>query len=620
MKLSTQKIALWTAAIVVSLGIIFICVIDYKLNQLYGDIQSTVVTDRNGTVVLIMPNARGNYSLFATSTPKNFADLLINKEDKYFYQHPGINPVGTTQLIFSKLGIGKRYSASTLDQQLTKILLEHETHRTVVNKFVETVYAVIFDFAESKPDILRDYTNTAYFGNHIQGLKTASQAYFGTPSEKLSTEQILQLLSTLSNPSYNNPLLAGNIEKAKILAGQLGVEVTDQGFVKSDIVAQNLNTFEATENNFELQSYVSAVNSPSKEIKLTVDGNLTSQIQNIVRSIAPSLSDRDAHNMAVVVMKVPDNQILSLIGSPDPTSPVFGQQINMLTEPRQVASTIKPFVYAKAFEMGARPYSLIDDQQYTYTTYAGQTYYLRNYDNKFHGRITAAYALDNSINIPAVKTLNFVGIDNFASFLSSLGYTDTKKVHDFEIGVALGTIDMTLPQLTHFYTIFPNQGQLLPVHLFSDPALNARLFSPESTQVIAPQYTQLVTKILSDRYLAIDQFGYQSDLNVPLNNYALKTGTSDDYRDSWVIGFTPDFIVGVWVGNANDTATKQLSGQSGAGEIWSQVMQLMAHTAYNRNTHFTFNLIRSTNENDNSAYGLPGDNIEQARDLFINSK
>ena len=619
-KYSRKKISLIISVAALAIIILLISIATHRLDNLYENAKSTVVSDRNGIPILILPNSRGNYSLFANDIPKTFADLLISKEDRYFYYHTGINLVGTAQLTLSKIGIGKRRSASTIDQQLSKVLLGHENERTIRNKITETIYALAFDTLRSKKNILLDYCNTAYFGNNIQGLRTASLAYFGKVPEKLSVEEMLQLLSTLSNPSYSNPLLKNNIENAKILAKDLGVKAIDQDFVDTDTVEHDLEAFKVEENNFELRPYISSLVGNDKEIKLLVDSALTAQIKNIAGKILPSLSDRNAHNMAIVVMKLPENEILAMIGSPDPKSTGYGQQIDMLEEPRQIASTVKPFVYAKAFEMGARPYTLIDDTEFKYTTYEGQEYHIRNYDSKFHGRITAAYALDNSINIPAVKTLDYVGIDNFASFLSSMGYYDTKKVHDFEIGVALGTIDMTLPELTHLYSIFPNQGKLAAMRLFSDPGLNKIAFPEETKQIIEPKYTQLITKILSDRYLAIDQFGYKSDLNLPLDNYALKTGTSDDYRDSWVIGFTPDFIVGVWVGNADDTSTKQLSGQSGAGEIWSQVMQLMAHTPYDKHTPFSFDQIRPIGGSGDSAYGLAGDDVEKARGLFTDAK
>ena len=480
--------------------------------------------------------------------------------------------------------------------------------------------AMMYDLYMPKSSILLAYCNTAYFGNHIQGLKTASKAYFNKSPEKLSTEEIVQLLGTLSDPSFDNPLSESNIRKSRILAKQLGVQTVDQSFASPDTVKQNLSSFQEKEDSFELRPYIQSMKDMPKEIKTSIDSKLTTNVRQILGSIVPSLSDRDAHNMAIVIMKLPENEILTFIGSPDPTGISYGQQINMLQEPRQVASTIKPLVYAKAFEMGARPYTLIDDEEYEYKTDDGQSFYLRNYDGKFHGRITAAYALDNSINIPAVKTLSFVGVDHFADFLSTLGYADTKKVHALGIGAALGTIDMTLPDLAHLYTIFPNQGKLNSMHLFSDQSLNSSFFPQSSRQVIEPQYTQLVTKILSDRHLATDQFGYRSDLNIPLDNYALKTGTSDDYHDSWVIGFTPDFLVGVWVGNADNKSTKRLSGQSGAGEIWSQVMELMSHSTYNKKTPFAFDKIRPIGGTTNSAYEISGDDIEKARDLFIDSK
>jgi len=617
---SRGKLILKTIILIVCLLAIVGIMIIYRLNILYKNIESTTVSDRNGSTVMIIPNDRGNYSSFATSTPHIFTDLLTRSEDRYFYYHPGINPVGTSQLILSKVGIGKRRSASTLDQQLTKILFENETERNIWNKAIESVCALVLDLSKSKDDILLSYSNTAYFGNHIQGLRTASEAYFDKSADRLTTEETLQLLSTLNNPSYNNPATKSNIERSKALASRLGIDVVEAEFIQPDTVNQNLKAFRSTLTDFEIAHYISLIKPKDKEIKLLTDAKLTTDIQSIIKSAMPSLADRDAHNMAVIVIKLPENEILSLVGSPDPKSTEFGQQINMLNEPRQIASTIKPFVYAKAFEMGARPYTLIDDKEYRYTTYEGQVYYLRNFDAKYHGRVTAAYALDNSINVPAVKTLDFVGVDNFATLLGKLGYTDTLKVHDFEMGVALGTIDMTPIDLAHYYTIFPNQGQLTPLRLFLEPKFNKDIFPQESGQVIAPEYTQLVTKIISNRYLAIDQFGYKSDLNLQLDNYALKTGTSDGYRDSWVMGFTPDFLVGVWVGNADETSTENLSGQSGAGEIWSRVMELMKHTTYNEQTPFTFNKIRSIDNTDASAYGLSGDDIEKARNLFIDNK
>ncbi|MDB5259522.1 MAG: hypothetical protein JWO73_730 [Candidatus Taylorbacteria bacterium] len=578
-----------------------------KLVQLYDQNQSVSFIDRNGRLLMLMPNAKGNYALYATSTPEIFSKLLLRKEDRFFYLHPGVNPVSIGELMLSKAGIGSHRGASTIEQQLTKLLLEQENDRTIMNKSTELLSVLPLDLFLGKKDVLLKYCNTVYFGNHIQGVETASQAYFSKSADSLSEAEIFQLLSSLGSPSYNNPLLGNNIDSAMRLASALNIRVAKDGFVSPETASRNLKKFLAQKDSFELRSYASK-DLPMKTVRVSIDKELADKVRAIVEDAQPSLASRDAHNMAVIIMKLPSNEILSMIGSADPAAEDFGQQINMLTKPRQVASTIKPFVYAKAFEMGARPDSLIDDAEYRYVTFDGRTLYPKNYDMKYHGRITAAYALANSINIPAIKTLRFVGLDAFGNFLGELGYADIKKVHDHQLGAALGTIDMTLPQLVHFYSIFPNKGKLEPVRLFSDQNINRLFFPGEEKKVIDPQYTELITKILSDRYIGIDQFGYVSDLNLPYQNYALKTGTSDDYRDSLVVGYTADYVVGVWVGNSDNKPTKSLSGQSGAGEIWSKVMQLMQQTAYDRHAPFSFDDINSAEE------------PETARTLLLDSK
>ncbi|MCX6715982.1 MAG: transglycosylase domain-containing protein [Candidatus Taylorbacteria bacterium] len=569
----------------------------HRFAGFYDENQSVKIVDRNDRMVVLIPNSKGNYALYATSTPERFSELLLKKEDRFFYMHPGINPFSIGELILAKAGIGDRQGASTIEQQLIKLLLGQENERTFANKSVELMSVLPLDLFMGKKKVLLKYCNSVYFGNHIQGVETASQAYFAKPAQKLSDNEILQLLSSLGNPSYNNPLLGNNIGQAIQLGSAMDITATKDGFVSPETAAKNLKNFLDQKDGFELNSYISITSvMTTKTIKVSTDRQLTEKIRTIVMDSEPSLASRDAHNIAVVVMKLPSNEILSLIGSANPAATTFGQQINMLNKPRQVASTIKPFVYAKAFEKGARPDSLIDDVEYRYTTFDGRTLYPKNYDMKYHGRVTAAYALANSINIPAIKTLQFVGLDAFANFLGELGYTDIKKVHDHQLGAALGTIDMTLPELVHFYSIFPNEGMLKPMRLFSDEKMNKLSFPGDEKQVIEPQYTELVTKILSDRYAGIDQFGYVSDLNLPFGSYALKTGTSDDYRDSWVIGYTPDYIVGVWVGNSDNTPTKSLSGQSGAGEVWSRVMQLMHATSYDRHTPFSFKNINREEE------------------------
>lgn len=588
--MAVKRLAKYLKPGLVVLGLILFAALlsNQLLDRRYQANKSLIIRDRYNQIIALEPNGKGFLALSVEAVPERFTELLLKKEDRFFNYHLGVNPISILETALSKLGFGRRQGSSTLNQQLIKLLLGQENNRTFKNKLLESWLALTFDLLRTKEQVLIAYVDTVYLGNQIQGLETASNAYFNLPADKLNDEQILQLLSSLGNPSFNNPLLGNNIESAKQLANRLGMVIREEGFTAPEMATRNLKKFTKQENIFELKTFLPNRKIGQNDIQVTIDQDLTNKIRAITQDTLPSLSSREAHNLAVVVMKLPQNEILSLIGSPDPDSLNFGQQINMLTKPRQVASTIKPFVYVRAFEKGLRSDSIIVDDKSPYLMADGRVIYPRNFDDKYRGPVTAAYALANSINVPAIKTLQLIGLDSFSEFLKQLGYQDYPKVQEHQLGAALGTLDMTLLQLTHFYTVFPNEGKMVPIKLFSNPILNQQEFDGMIKQVTDPTYPQLVNQILTDRYLAIDQFGYVSDLNLPFTNYALKTGTSDDYRDTWVIGYTPDFIVGVWVGNASNVPTDRLSGQSGAGEIWNRVMGLMAGTTYYQKTPFNF--------------------------------
>jgi membrane carboxypeptidase/penicillin-binding protein PbpC len=615
-----RSLVLKIVGLCIFLFLVMTWILHREITLLYRDTISVEIIDRHGESILIQPNNKGYLTIPTTKVTPHFRELLLLKEDRYFPYHPGINPTSMIRAVLTKLGIGHREGSSTITQQFTKLILRTENERTVGNKIIESAAAVITELYEPKEQILLEYANSVYLGNQIQGIETASRAYFGISSDKLSTEQILQLLVTLNNPSYSNPLLDSNVAKASGLANLLGVTVDKEGFITPETVAENLNSFRNQHRSFELKPWLETDIDHEKQVQVSLDITLNDRIREAIVSIMPNLYKRDAHDAAVVVLDAHSGEVLALVGSPDPTSLEFGQQINMLTKPRQVASTIKPLLYARAFEAGMRPYTLIDDKEYPYTTADGRILYPRNFDGMYRGLVSADYALANSINVPAIKTLEFLGQDTFKDFVTKLGYPTPEKVTEHQLGSALGTIDMTLVDLTHYYSIFPNQGELLPVRLFSDASLNAHFFSQKKVRVIDPQYTQLITKILSDRYLGIDQFGYTSGLSLPIDSYALKTGTSDDYRDTWVIGYTPDFIVGVWVGNTDNTPTDRLSGQTGAGEIWSRVMQILSDTKYNLHGTFSYDRIRKVSIDGKESYGLPGDDAATIRRLLLDGK
>lgn len=605
MKLWVKLILIFSLFLITTLSIFY--QLQKKLIFIYESRESPIVLDRKGKEIALLPNERGDFVRYIDKIPPKFKELLIKKEDKYFYYHFGFNPVSTFQAFLGRLGVSERKACSTISQQLVKILLGKEKERTLKNKIIEAFYTLALEIYQPKEKILKMYANSIYFGNQIQGIFEASKRYFGTDPEMLTNGQILQLLASISSPNERNPAQKKNKEIANFLAEKLKVK-DDLAMTDYLVVRENLkNASNFHKSYFEISSFL---NKNLKKHHLTIDLELSERIREIVKRNVDELKEENAKHAALILIKLPENEILTLIGSPDPTSLEEGYKINMLQKPRAVGSTIKPFIYLKAFEKGLRPYTLVDDREYKYISADGFPFYPKNFDKKYRGEVTLHYALSNSLNVPAVKVLEYVGLEDFYKFLSEdLGFKPVQDLKNYQLGIALGVLEMSLWDLAKYFTIFPNQGVLKELKIYRNQNSFEKVIS-------SAEYIQLVNKILSDRITGIEQFGLKSDLNLFQKNYALKTGTSKDFKDSWVIGFTPDFLVGVWVGNAKNTPTKGISGQRGAGKIWADTTELLFATEYNKQTEFNFDKIEEFEIAKTIEYGLKGDNCEKIRNVL----
>lgn len=584
-----------------------------EILEIYFSRESKIVRDRNGIEIFVLPNEKGYFAKYLDRIPPKFKKLLIKKEDKFFYYHFGFNPISTFQAIFGKLGIGERKGSSTITQQLVKILLGKEFERNLKNKIMELFYAFSLEIHLSKEEILRMYANSIYLGNQAQGIAEASYLYFGLPPDLLDEGQILQLLTTISNPKERNPAKPENKKMASILAKRFKMEKEKLIFENFEKVRENMKKYSHfDESFFEIKDFLNFKKLP-QNTQLTIDSYFTQRIRKILKTNIDFLDSKNVHHGAIIVIKLPENEVLTLVGSPHPKSLREGDQINMLRKERAVGSTIKPFIYLKAFEKGLRPYTLVEDREYKYITALGFPLYPKNFDFKYRGKISLYYALSNSLNVPAVKVLEFVGLENFYSFLQKdLSFKPLQNLENYQLGISLGALEMNLFDLARYFTIFPNEGVLRELKILKNDIHGFE------KQISKPKYVQLINKILSDRKTGIEQFGLVSDLNLFQKNYALKTGTSRDFRDSWVIGYTPDFLVGVWLGNADNSPMEEVSGQVGAGKIWSEVMQLLFNSEYNRNTPFNFNLIEEFYSTEGKIeFGLRGDDYLKLKNLLV---
>lgn len=573
----------------------------------YEEGESARILDRNGKEIALLPNKRGNYSRYLDEVPLRFKELLIKKEDRFFYWHFGFNTFSIYQAALSRLGVFERRASSTITQQLVKILLEKEKERNLKNKIIEAFYALSLEIYQPKDKILKMYINSVYLGNKNQGIAEASKDYFGVSAEMLSDGQILQLLATISNPNEQNPDKPTNERTALFLGRNLKLQ-------ENLLMDDNLSVRENMENYSRFsKSYFEAANFLDKDLKnsgLTLDEEFSQRVRELVKRNIDYLKEKNARNAAVVIVKLPENEILALVGSPDPYSFEEGYKINMSEEPRAIGSTIKPFIYLKTFEKGLRPYTLVEDREYKYITALGFPLYPKNFDYKYRGEVNLHYALSNSLNVPAVKVLEYMGLESFYKFLEEdLGFKPIQDWNNYQLGIALGSLEMSLLDLAKYFTLFPNNGVLRELKIYQSEVLQEKAISK-------PEYIQLINKILSDRATGIEQFGLRSDLNLFQKNYAVKTGTSRNFKDSWVVGFTPDFLVGVWVGNADNSPTQAVSGQLGAGKIWADAMELLLNSGYNKKTPFSFDLIEEFRDEENIEIGLKGDDFEKSKNAL----
>lgn len=586
----------------------------------YKNNQSISIEDRNNENIFVKPNHLGYYASYSNEIPAEFKKLLIKKEDQYFYHHFGINPISSLRAFYNLATGNDNLASSTITQQLSKILLQNELDRNFKNKFIETIYAISLEIHLSKEEILKMYINSIYFGNKVQGIDSASRLYFESTPALLNKEQNLQLLATLASPSVSNPFLTNNDISSKLLCERLNENCQEiKPYTKKEIVEKKEKFSDYTKNDisFELNSLKI---DPKKNCILTIDKELSKNLREILKRNLFTMSEKDVTNGSIVVIKLPENEILSVIGSPDPKISSYGYQINMAKKTRPIGSTVKPFIYLKGFEKGLRPYTTVEDKEYKYTIGTGFAFYPKNYDYKYRGEVSLHYSLTNSLNVPTVKVLEYVGLDNFYNFLlEDVEFSPVQEIENYQLGIALGGLEMDLLSLSYYFTIFPSEGRLNPLKIYKNEnnfSYNLNTNFTQNKKIADEKYIQLINKVLSDRETGIEQFGMNSNLNLFQHNYAVKTGTSRDFCDSWTIGYTPDFLVGVWVGNSDNTPMDKISGQSGAGRIWNEAMNLLINSEYNKKTPFEFDHIQEFYKDGNIEYGLLEDDYKENKNLL----
>jgi penicillin-binding protein 1C len=560
--------------------------------------QSTKIFDRNGELLYDIYGDQNRTYVSLSEIPKTLRDATIAIEDKDFYKHQGYDPKGYLRAIRQIVFYHNISGGSTLTQQLIKnVLLSSE--RTIPRKIKEFILAVQVEKNYTKDQILELYLNEAPYGGTAWGVEAASEMYFGKKVSQLTPGEATLLAGLPQKPSTYSPFGA-KPELAYWRQGEVIRRMTEDGYITStqaDQIRHEKITLAPQGGSLKAPHFTlyvkqllvdqygdKAVEQGGLRVTTTLDLKLQEEVQKIVSEEVGKAKNMKVGNGAAVVLDPQTGEILAMVGSKDYFAKDYDGNVNVTLSLRQPGSALKPFTYTAAFKKGYTSASLLFDAETHFPGGVDRADYIpKNYDGKFRGPTQVRYGLGNSINLTAVKMTGLVGVKNMLAVaydagLSTLAPTD-ENLKRFGLSITLGGGEVKLLELTSGYGVFATGGirhDLMAIRKVTD-AKNKILFNyntDNGKRVISNDITYLISNILSDNEARQPVFGPKSWLLVSGKTVAVKTGTTDDKRDNWTIGYTPSVVVGVWVGNNDNSPMdpRLASGTTGAAPIWNRII------------------------------------------------
>lgn len=561
---------------------------------------STKIFDRNDKLLYDIYGEKNRALVNWNDIPTYVKQATISIEDKDFYKHKGFSILGIGRAVFNILFFRDVQGGSTITQQVVKnTLLSSE--RTVTRKIKEFILAIQVERKYTKDEILQIYLNEVPYGGTAWGIEAASTTYFNKNAKDLSLTEAVILAGLPQRPTFYSPY--GTNPKAYVARAEDVVRrMREDGNITKEqeeqIVKEISNVqFSPNEQGIKAPHFVfyvrdllvekygeKMVEQGGLKIRTTLDLELQDEAQKIVSEEIGKLANLKVGNGAAVVLDAKKGEILSMVGSKDYFAQDYDGQVNVAMALRQPGSALKPFTYATGFKAGYTPSTVIMDVPTEFPGGVGQpTYKPVNYDGKYRGPQQVRFALGNSLNVPAVKMTALVGVKNmlrtaYDAGVKSLEPTD-ENLKRFGLAVTLGGGEVKLLELTTGYATFANQGKYKePIAILEVRDKSGKLIDEakdrKEKEVIDDEISFVISHILSDNNARSTVFGSNSLLNVGGRTVAAKTGTTDDKRDNWAVGYTPSYVVGVWVGNNDNSPMNQqiASGVTGATPIWNKIM------------------------------------------------
>lgn len=553
--------------------------------------QSTKIYDRTGEHLLYEISGDQKRTIIRLEDlPDYVPQAVIALEDKTFYEHSGFNYQRLAKAVLYKLTGRSGPGASTLTSQLVKnAILSPE--KTLTRKLREFILVFQIERKFTKEQILQLYLNEIPYGSTAYGIESASNLYFGISAKDVNLSQAALLAAIIQRPSYFSPY-GSNVDKLLERKNLTLSLMHEQGF----ITEEELNEAKAVELTFkERREQITAphfvffvreqleqkygqrlVNEGGLIVRTTLDMEKQKAAEEVIKSRVEPNKAFDASNAALVSLDVKTGEIVAMVGSVDYFNDEIDGQVNVVTRPRQPGSSFKPIVYTLAWQRGYTPSTVIFDVENDFPG-NGEPYHPRNYDLREHGPVSLRKALQGSLNIPAVKLLYLLGVNNVLDFAEDLGYTTFAERGRFGLSLVLGGGEVTLLEHTAAYATLAADGMyrepfgILEVKTSDGHMLDS--FTTKERRALDANIARITTNVLSDNAARAYVFGLNSGLTLPDRPAAAKTGTTNDYRDAWTMGYTPTYATGVWVGNNDFTEMKRGGGSSLAAPIWQGYMR-----------------------------------------------
>ncbi|CAA9543658.1 MAG: Multimodular transpeptidase-transglycosylase, partial [uncultured Thermomicrobiales bacterium] len=584
--------------------------------------QTTRIFDRDGALLQEVDDPNAGWRTFVPldQISPYLIDATVAAEDATFWTHRGVEPLAIVRGVAINAGGSGSSGGSTITQQLVRSLFTDIGYElSYTRKGKEALAAIEVERQFSKQDILTMYLNQIFYGNRSYGIEAAAQTFFDKHAKDLTLGEASLLAGLPQRPTDYNPVV--NYELAKGRQIYVLDQMVKHGYVtRAEADAAFLEPLKARDRsgailenphfvNF-IRGYVSerfgedALLRGGLQITTSIDTQLQNQAEEIVAQQVRELESYRASNAAMVAIAPWSGEVLAMVGSADFNDAVIEGQNNVAILPQQPGSSIKPIAYAAAFEAGWNPGTVIMDTSFKQETpwtdpVTGQEqkfYEPQNYTGQFYGAVTVRTALSNSLNIPAVKALEYTGVGEMIELAHRMGLKNSLQEDPsfYGLSLALGGGEVQLLELTNAYATFANNGRYVeanPIRKITDSAGNV-LYDiardhrfEQAPQVLKAEHAYQITSILTDDESRRMLFGadnrFETTQEALGRPTAAKSGTTNDVKDIWTMGYTTDLAVGVWVGNTDNTQMVAMDGIQGAGPIWEKVMlELHRNPAY----------------------------------------